>query len=210
MEDEPAVRGQLDVIAVAPDAGKALEVARRGISRRRDRSRSRSASTGTAPCRRARPCWCVPGGNRLAVVVEDVDRHAEAAALQLAAPHRQRRAAEREARDDVGAAGDRRQAEVVLHALVDVVEALRRERAAGREQRPQVRERVILARHDADLLRVVDVLGRRAEVRDPLGIGEIPQHLAAVDERRAVVEQQRRARRRARRRASSTSSSRRS
>ena len=59
----------------------------------------------------------------------------EPAALDLAAPHRQRRRAEREAGHDVGAAGDRRQAQVVLHALVDVVEALGRQRAAGREHR---------------------------------------------------------------------------
>ncbi len=138
------------------------------------------------------------GRDRLAVVVVDVDLHAETAALQLAAPHRQRRATEREAGHDVGAPGDRRQAEIALHALVDVIEALRRERAAGREQRPQIREREVLARDDADLLRVVDVLGRRAEVRGPLGFGEIPQHLAAVDEGRPVVEQQRRARAEAR------------
>ena len=139
------------------------------------------------------PLTWVPGGDRLPGVVVDVDLHAETAALQLAAPHGQRGRAEREAGHDVGAAGDRRQAEVVLHALVDVIEALGRERAARREQRPQVREREVLARDDADLLRVVDVLGGRAEVGDPLGFREIPQHLAAVDEGRPVVEQQRRA-----------------
>ena len=50
----------------------------------------------------------------------------------------------------------------------------------------------------AIFLQRVDVLGRRAEVRHPLGVGELPQHAAAVDERRAVVQQQRRAGREAR------------
>ena len=49
----------------------------------------------------------------------------------------------------------------------------------------------ILARHDAKLLRGVDVLGRRAEVRHPLFFGKIPQRAAAVDERRAVEQHQR-------------------
>ena len=55
VDDHAAVRGDLGVVAVAPDAGEALEVGRAVASRRRDRSRSRSASTGTAACRPARP-----------------------------------------------------------------------------------------------------------------------------------------------------------
>ena len=51
----------------------------------------------------------------------------------------------------------------------------------------------VLARHERDLLLRVDVLGRRAEMGHLLGVGELPQDAAAVDERRAVVEQQRRA-----------------
>ena len=118
-------------------------------------------------------------------------REAQPAALQLAAPDRQRRIAEREAGHDIGAARDRRQAEVVLDALIDVVEALLGERAPGREHRPQVRELEILARHHTQLLRGVDVLGRRAEVRHPLLLGEDPERAPAIDERRAVEQQQR-------------------
>src|SRR3546814_11481367 len=46
--------------------------------------------------------------HRPAVVVEHLDRHAEAAALDLAAPNRADRIAADEAGADVGAAGDRR------------------------------------------------------------------------------------------------------
>ena len=135
-----------------------------------------------------------PAGIDLPVVVVDVDREAQPAALQLAAPHGQRGVAEREARHDVGAAGDRRQAEVVLDDLIDVVEALLGERAPGREHRPQVRELEILARHHTQLPRRVDVLGRRAEVGHPLLFGEDPERAPAIDERRAVEQEQRRPR----------------
>ena len=130
---EAVVLGDLDAVAVAPDAGKALEVRGAVLARRRDRSRSRPASTGTATCRRARPAR--RRRQRLPSSSNTSTSMPEAAALDLAAPDRQRRIAEHEARHDVGAARDRRQADVVLDALVDVVEAFRRERAAGRKHR---------------------------------------------------------------------------
>ena len=55
-------------------------------------------------------------------------------ALDLAAIHRLGRTAEHEAGDDVGAAGDRGQVHVGLDGAVDVVEALRQQRRAGRER----------------------------------------------------------------------------
>ena len=63
----------------------------------------------------------------------------EPARLQLAAPDRPDRVAEREAGDDVGAAADAREVHVPLDRCVDVVEAVRRERAAGREDRAERR-----------------------------------------------------------------------
>ena len=70
---------------------------------------------------------------------------------------------------------DRQQ--VVLHALVDVVEALRRQRAAGREHRAHAAELEVLARDERDLLLRVDVLRRGAEVRHPLRVGQRPQSM---------------------------------
>src|SRR3546814_11559979 len=69
--------------------------------------------------------------HRPAVVVEHLDRHAEAAALDLAAPNRAARIAADEAGDDVGAAGDRRQPDVVLDVAADVVETIRPTPRAG-------------------------------------------------------------------------------
>ena len=188
----PPCSVDLDLVAVAPDAREALEVGRAILGVVGVVPESRPASTGTATCRRARPSLAA-GRDRPAVVIVDVDLHAEAAALQLAAPHRQRRAAEREAGHDVGAAGDRRQAEIVLHALVDVIEALRRERAAGREQRAQVARarspcagrRAIFFARSTYLADVPKCVIRSASAKS--------HRSAAVDERRAVVEQQRRA-----------------
>ena len=55
VDDHAAVRGQLGVVAVAPDAGKALEVRRAVLARRRGRSRSRPASTETARVQTSSP-----------------------------------------------------------------------------------------------------------------------------------------------------------
>ena len=78
--------------------------------------------------------------DRLAGIVQDLDREAEAAHLDLAAPDRAGRVAEHEAGDDVGAARDRGQLHVGLDLVVDVVEALRvpaasRSRASARSGR---------------------------------------------------------------------------
>jgi hypothetical protein len=70
-----------------------------------------------------------------AVGRENFDLHAEPAALQLTAMHRPQRIAEREARDQVGAAGNRGQLNVGFDAAVNEIEARRRERRACRQDR---------------------------------------------------------------------------
>jgi hypothetical protein len=76
-------------------------------------------------------------GDGLAVVVPDLDGHAETRTLDLAAPDRQRRIAEHEAGNDVGAAGDRGQVHVGLDALIDKGKAFRRQRRPGRGEQPE-------------------------------------------------------------------------
>ena len=97
---------------------------------------------------------------------EDLDLHAEAAALQLAAMDGQQRIAEREARDQVGAARDRRELHVGLDAAIDVVEA-RRARAAspstGSSAAPAAR--AARARLEAGLLERAQIFRARAEDR---------------------------------------------
>ena len=60
----------------------------------------------------------------VAVVVEYRDGHAEPAALDFAAPHRQQRVAEHEAAQQVGAARDRRELQILTDSVVHVVESL--------------------------------------------------------------------------------------
>ena len=75
--------------------------------------------------------------HRLAVLVEDLDLHAQAAALDLAAPDRQRRIAEpKQDTMSVPPEIDDRQTSL-LDLAVDVVEALRRQRRAGGEDGAQ-------------------------------------------------------------------------
>ena len=89
--------------------------------------------------RRAHELPCCPT-TELPVVVEDFDLHPEAARLELAAPHRADRIAEREARDDVRSAADAAQPNVGFTSLVHVVVAMLGQRASGREDRLQPRE----------------------------------------------------------------------
>ena len=66
VDDHAAVLGQLDIVAVAPDAREALEIGGVIAFCRRGRSRSRSASTGTGAVQTSSP-FCAD--HRLAVVV---------------------------------------------------------------------------------------------------------------------------------------------
>ena len=86
-----------------------------------------------------------PGSHGRPVVVEHVDRHAEARPLAFAAPYRAGRIAADETRDDVGAARDRGELHVGLDRLVHEIETLGHERRAGREDRANRREIVRIA-----------------------------------------------------------------
>ena len=76
---------------------------------------------------------------RFTMFVENLDRHTERDALQLAAPHRQYRIAGGKTADNVGAAGDRRKLDVFGDRVIDIVEALGRQRRTGRENGSQIR-----------------------------------------------------------------------
>ena len=131
--------------------------------------------------------------DRFACVVEDGDRHAESRALDLAAPDRQRRATSDEARDDVGAAGDRGESHVGFYARVDVIEALRSQRRAGRKQRLQRRQIVAACRLEILLRHRVEKLGGNAHDIEALALGQIEERAGAGLEGGAVVEHQARA-----------------
>jgi hypothetical protein len=169
IDDQPVVGGDLGVVAVAPDVVEAREI--------------------------RRP---VPGA---VVVVPEADRHHREGRVHTSSPFSPRTGvpvssntstamprplhwispatpaawvAEHEARNDVGAARDRRQAEVGLDLAIDVLEALRHQRAAGGEHRPQRGE--VVGRPDAGRLGdAVDELGRGAEVGHPFGLGVVEE-----------------------------------
>src|SRR5438445_10811721 len=100
---------------------------------------------------------------RLAVVVEHFALEAKTAALQLAAIHRQQRIAEREARNDVGAARNRGEQHALLHVAVDIFETLIRQPRAGRTDGIEREQFVRLARLDAGLLARFDPFRADAE-----------------------------------------------
>ena len=75
MDDDAAMLGPFGEIAMAPDIRRSARNRRRDTSCRPDRSRSRPASTGNGLVQTSSPFSCA---HRLAVVVPDIDRHAEA------------------------------------------------------------------------------------------------------------------------------------
>ncbi|MNP48934.1 hypothetical protein D3C76_1430870 [compost metagenome] len=130
MHHHPAVGQLLGVIALGPDPGELAEI--------------RSAqffAVGVIPKtdghRRE-----VPGAHqfaffpnhRLAVVVPHFYRHAQALALHFTTVHRLQRVAVDKARDDIGAARHRSQAQVGLDVAVDIVVTLWRQGGTGAEQ----------------------------------------------------------------------------
>src|SRR5262249_19076516 len=123
VDDKAAMRRLGGEIAVAPDAGETREIgvvilAAVGIVPEANGHAGKRAA--------ADELALVVDRCRLAVVGENVDGPAETRRLDLAAPNRADGIAENEARDDVGAAGDRGRAEIGLHLVVDEIEALGR------------------------------------------------------------------------------------
>ena len=206
VDDHPAVRRDLRPVAVAPRrSGTCSKYAARYLAP------SGSFQNATGMLGNGAVHTSSPGlpTTESPVLVEDLDLHAERARLQLAAPHRSDRIAAGEARDDVRAAADAAQPHVALHVSVDVVEAVRGERAPRRENRVAARSRscVSIGRRpsfsaSASHFALVPNTVMRSSAAMSHRIGR------SADERRAVVQHDRRAERRGTTRASSTSSSR--
>src|SRR5207244_934223 len=77
---------------------------------------------------------------RCAAPVEDLHRDPEPTRLELPAPHRQRRVADRETGDDLGTAADVGQVHVRLDRAIDIVIAVPGERTASGEDGAEPRE----------------------------------------------------------------------
>ena len=142
VDDQPVVFGPCHPVAVAPDVREAVEIGAVVLGAIRVvPERDRHGGEGLRAHQLARLAAHGPAG-----VVEHVHRHAEAQRLQLAPPDRAHGVAEGKAGDDVRAARDRSQLQVVLDGAVDVLETFRRERRAG-------------GRHGAERAEVVGTLG---------------------------------------------------
>ena len=130
--------------------------------------------------------------DRVAVLVPGLDRGAERARLQLAAVDGQQRDAADEGGAEVGAAAGREEPGVGAELLVDPVEALRRQRAAGRADRAEAAEVAARAGLDPGLHAGGDVGGAGAEHRHPGPLGQVPEHVHVGVAGAAVVEDDRR------------------
>ena len=124
VDDQPAVRGLFGVIPVRPDAGEALEVG--GAETAAVLILPEAQRHGREGL--AADQFALTLSQPLALVIPHLNRHAQTLALQLATPDRRGRIAQGKAGNDVGAAGDRRQAQIRLEAAVDVIEAFVRQR----------------------------------------------------------------------------------
>ena len=206
---DAVVLGELDVVAVVPDARDSARSTPRGTCGRPDRSRSRPASTGTAWCRPARPSADAPAVRRSS---KTSTRMPSSARLNLAAPHRARSGLPPTKQPTMSVPPEI-DARCTSRLIVRVheVEALGDQRRAGRRHRAhRSRGRAWRLARTPGLCDRVDELGGRAEERHPGLVREIEQRArrpdAPASRRRAAASP----RRRARSRASSTSSSRRS
>ena len=126
--------------------------------------------------------------DRATVGVEGLDRAAEVAAADLALPHRHQRRGADERGADIGAAGDRLQMDRWADRLVDVAEALHRQRRARRADAPDRREVGQLAGPHALLAAGHEVRRRCPEVGDAL-LGRQPPQRAEVRVGRGTVVQ---------------------
>src|SRR6476661_2996971 len=182
VDDQSIVFRQLDVIAVAPHASEALEIGGtvfRSVrivpeAERHGRKRGSAHELPLLPAHRA------------TVLVEDVDRQAEPAALDLAAPDRSHRITEHEARNDVGPTGDGSELNVVFNVRVYVVEAFGHQRRTRGENRLHRAEIVRARRFESELRGGVDVLRRRSEDGNLLRVGVVEKDASIAGEWRSV------------------------
>src|SRR5690606_2831256 len=120
VDDQAAVGALLGIVTMGPDPGETLEG-----------GASTAPAVPVAPDAQ-RQAGVGPSADPSSLLVEGtlsptvpyLPRQSLSRALQLAAPHRQRRAGEGETGDDIGAAGDGGKLHVRLERPVDVVEAL--------------------------------------------------------------------------------------
>ena len=129
--------------------------------------------------------------HRVALLVPGLDGGAEGAALELAPVDRQQRDAADEGGAEVGAAAGREEPGVGAEVLVDPVEALGRERAAGRAHRLEPAEVAPRPGLDPGLHAGGDVGGAGAEHRHPGPLGEVPEDAHVGVAGAAVVEDDR-------------------
>ncbi|MCY1241062.1 hypothetical protein D9M72_539450 [compost metagenome] len=115
--------------------------------------------------------------HRLAGVVPYLDGHAQALAHDFAAAHWRHRVAVDEARDDVGAAGHRRQAHVSLEVAIDEVVTVRRQRRAGAKQRLEAAQVMTFTGLDTAAFQGCEVFGTGAEDADAFVVDQVDQAL---------------------------------
>ena len=127
----------------------------------------------------------------LAVLVPGLDRGAQRPRLQLAAVDRQQRRAADEGGAEVGAAAGREEPGVGADVLVDPVEALGRERRAGRADGAEAAEVAAGAGLDPGLHAGGDVGGAGAEHGHPGALRQVPEHAHVGVAGVAVVEHDR-------------------
>ncbi|MNG03015.1 hypothetical protein D3C84_860750 [compost metagenome] len=173
MDQHPAVGQLFGVIALGPDPGELAEV-----------RRAQLFPGGVIP-QADRHGREMPGADQLAFlpddsdprIVPDLDGHAQALALDFPATNRQQRVAVNKARNDVGSAGHRRQAQVALEVAVNIVVALGRQRGTGAQQGFQTAQVMALPRLHAVAFQGRQVLGAGAEDADAFIVDQIDQTL---------------------------------
>ena len=202
----PSCVGDLAVVAVAPDAGKLLEVRGAvlgavGIVPEADRHRGKRARADELALLAVAPsCPASSNTSTSRPRPGTGSRRATPGSIGLPSTKHETMSVPPEIDDE---------AHVALHVLGTRSRSLRA-RAASRSRgwRAARSRRCVSPGFTPGLGERVDELRGGAEVRHAFGVGVVEQDVAAADERRAVVEQERRVRGQRRTRASSTSSSR--
>src|SRR5579859_4327618 len=110
----------------------------------------------------------------LPALVEGFDFSAQRATLEFPGEHRQQDAAAQEARTDIRAATVRGQPQVGFDLLINPLEALRRQRRAGRTESAQLAQVEALARRDACFHAGQDVARAGAKKGHARLLGELP------------------------------------